>query len=98
MTYLKVKWIHTHSTEPVLLYSELDDGRWEQRKVEVYTDGKCDYASQFVEKGNTGLGLEPMPLLSEIALDSQFEPFEITQDEFESIWTLACAGQNIKNI
>jgi hypothetical protein len=98
MKYIKVKWIHTHSTEPVLLFSELDDDRWEQRKVEIFADGGYAYASQFVEKGDTGLGLVPVPLLSEIALDSQFEPFEITRDEFELIWTEALAGNRIKSI
>lgn len=29
MTYLKVKWIHAHADEPVLIYSELDHERWE---------------------------------------------------------------------
>jgi len=39
MTYLKVKWIHSHPDAPVLLYSELDRERWEVRKVEVFRDG-----------------------------------------------------------
>ena len=27
MTYIKVRWIHSHADEPILLYSELDEGR-----------------------------------------------------------------------
>jgi hypothetical protein len=87
MKYIRVKWIHSIATEPVLLYSELDDNRWETRKVEIYADGRSDFASMFESKGNTRLGKEPVPLLSDIALDSEFEPAEISQEEFEQIWT-----------
>jgi hypothetical protein len=38
MHYIKVFWKHQHRDEPVELYSELDDGRWEVRKVEVSRD------------------------------------------------------------
>lgn len=31
--------------EPVMLYSELNDDMWETRKVEVYADGRSDFAN-----------------------------------------------------
>jgi hypothetical protein len=34
MKYLKVKWIHPFPSEPIVLMSELDDERYEIRKVE----------------------------------------------------------------
>lgn len=89
MKYICVKWIHSFSTEPVLIYSELDGNRWEHRKVEVFADGRCDYASESGSKGDSGLSKEPLPSLDEISLDSQFEPVEIEQEEFERIWTEA---------
>lgn len=86
MKYIKVKWIHSNADEPVLLYSELDKNRWETRKVEVFADGHCDYASFTESKGTSQLGEEPVPPLTQIASDSQFEPVEITEQEFEQLW------------
>jgi Domain of unknown function (DUF6881) len=85
-SYLRVKWKHSFSTEPVLLYSELDGERWETRKVEVFTDGRRDFASASETSGNTRLSKEPLPALEEIASDPQFEPVEITRTEFEEVW------------
>ena len=86
MTYLKVRWIHSHADEPVLLYSELDEYRWEKRKVEVFADGHCVYASAAASAGSTQLSEGPIPSLAEIADDAQFEPLEITREEFEDVW------------
>jgi hypothetical protein len=86
MNYIKVKWIHSCPDDPILLYSELDAERWEKRKVEVFHDGHCGYASASESAGSTRLGEEPIPPLVEIASDSQFEPVEITKEEFEEVW------------
>lgn len=86
MTYIKVEWIHSHADEPTLLYSELDQGRWEKRKVEVFADGRCGYASSTESAGSTRLGEEPIPQLAEISSDPQFKPVEITKQEFEEVW------------
>jgi hypothetical protein len=86
MKYIRVKWNHNHQDEPVLLYSELDPERWEKRKVEVFPDGRCGYASASESAGSTRLGEEPIPPPVEIASDSQFEPVEITREEFEEVW------------
>ena len=74
MTYIKVKWFHASPDDPVLLYSELDSERWEKRKVEVFRDGHCGYASANQATDSTRLGEEPIPSLAEIAADAQFEP------------------------
>lgn len=86
MIYIRVEWKHSFPNEPVWLYSELDDLRWEVRKVEVYRDGHEGFASAHVEVGGTGLGLEPVPPFAEIVLDPQFEASEISKDEFERVW------------
>ena len=78
---------------PILLYSELDDERWEVRKVEVFSDGSFGYANRATSRGTTFLGLEPIPTLSEIAANPEFEPVAITKDEFEAIW-LRANGQS----
>ena len=90
MRYIKVKWRHASDSEPVLLYSELDDNRFEVRKVEVYADGRCGYADGVSNSGDTRLGEVPVPPLDEIAADSDFEPTEIAREEFDEAWTLAC--------
>jgi hypothetical protein len=86
MNYIKVKWIHSFVDEPVLLYSELDENRWEKRKVEVFADGLCGYASSTESVGSTRLGEVPVPSLTEIASDPQFEPCAISKEQFEEAW------------
>jgi hypothetical protein len=86
MTYIKVRWIHSHVDEPVLLHGELDDNRWEKHKVEVFADGHCGYASPAESAGSTRLAQEPIPLLAEIASDPQVSPVEVTKQEFEAVW------------
>ena len=85
-SYIKVDWNHDFQDEPVLLLSELDSDRWETRKVEVFRDGRVGYASKEEEFGGTILGEKRTPSLFEIASDPQFEPVEITQEEFETAW------------
>jgi hypothetical protein len=81
-----------HPSEPTLLYSELDDARWETRKVEIFRDGKMGYASRITSSGLTGLGLEPVPPISIIASNPEFDPVEITKDEFDEVWDRALQG------
>ncbi|MDR3577980.1 MAG: hypothetical protein P4L50_29295 [Anaerolineaceae bacterium] len=87
MIYIFVKWIHNFIDEPVFLYSELDEARFEIRKVEIFQDGKKSYASKSEETETTWLGIEPVPNISEIAKDPEFEPEEISQEEFERVWS-----------
>jgi hypothetical protein len=86
MTYIKARWIHSNADEPILLYSELDQDRWETRKVEVFADGHFGYASPTESAASTRLGEVPIPLLAEIGSDPQFKPVEITRQEFEDVW------------
>jgi hypothetical protein len=89
MEFIKVGWLHSHPDEPILLYSELDKDRWETRKVEVFADGRIGFASETeaTPVTKTKLSLEPLPTLDEIALDPQFQPVEISKEEFEKVWS-----------
>ena len=87
MRYLKVRWIHRHPDDPVLLYHEVDDQGWERRKVELFADGRVGFASACEGSPATGLSIEPLPTPEEIAADPQFEPVEIEKEEFERIWS-----------
>ena len=86
MSFIQVKWKHSFPNTPVLLSSELDADRRETRKVEEFADGCRGYASATEIFGDTRLGSEPIPALSEIARDPQFEPTEMSREEFERIW------------
>jgi len=86
MPYIKVRWHHSFPNEPVILYSEMDENRKEVRKVEVYADGSCGYAGNGQELGGASLGLVAIPPLEEIAANPQFEPLEMSKEEFEKIW------------
>ncbi|RKG96087.1 hypothetical protein D7V97_36120 [Corallococcus sp. CA053C] len=92
MKYVRIGWKHWHPDEPVTLYSELDDNRFEIRKVEVFRDGRYGYASSGRSRGSTKLGILAMPELSEIAKDPQFEPVAITREEFEDVWARSRLG------
>jgi hypothetical protein len=91
MIYIRVKWMHSHATEPIWIYSELDTDRWELRKVEIYVDGRMGFADKDREINGSMLSIEPLPSLPEIAADPQFEIAEIGRDEFEEIWAKAAA-------
>lgn len=91
MMYIEVKWIHSLSSEPVVMYSEVDQDRWEVRKVEIYADGRMGFASSTESKGGSALSEEALPSIAQIAEDPQFEPTEITRVDFERVWSKARA-------
>ena len=86
MNYLRVRWLHQFPDEPIWLYSELDEGRWETRKVEIFQDGSKAFASRVEDNGRTFLSVEPVPSLESIGTDPQFIPEEITSEAFETVW------------
>jgi hypothetical protein len=89
MVYIKVRWKQDDPDMPILLYSEMENERWEVRRVEVFSDGSFGYADRSTFRGTTSLSPEPMSTLSEIAANPEFEPVAITKDEFEAVWLKA---------
>ncbi len=89
--YQKVFWHHDLQGEPVVLYSEIDAG-YEVRKVEVYRDGRHDYAGASQSAGTTVLGEKVMPDVDEINEDPEFSAEEISAEEFERVWNRATQG------
>lgn len=87
--YLRVEWLHSLVDEPVTLFMELDQERWEVRKVEVYRDGTMSFANGSRSSGTSKLSIEPIPAIAEIASDQQFIPETISPEEFEAVWSLA---------
>ena len=86
--YQRVSWHHHNPDEPVELYSEIDSGL-EIRKVEVYRDGRHDYADRSRSTGTTILGEKAMPGVDEINEDPEFSAAVITAEEFEQVWQYA---------
>ncbi len=94
MIYTFGEWLHDLNDEPVRFYHELDDDRWEVRKVELYRDGRMQFADSTHKCGSTGLGLAEHPPMKEIAADPEFRYQEISHAEFEAIWRKAEAEGN----
>ena len=89
MTHVVVTWHHENPDYPVELFAELDDERFEVRKVEAFRDGRKCFADASGHSGDTFLGIEPVPPLEEIGSDPQFTPRPITREEFEAAWLAA---------
>ncbi|PHM50127.1 DUF6881 domain-containing protein [Xenorhabdus sp. KK7.4] len=86
MTYIKVYWKHNDDDYPFEIYSELDEDRYEIRKIEIFLNGKVSYAQEDKTTGSTILGEVPVPEVNEINEDTEFEAFNITKEEFNSLW------------
>ncbi len=89
MRHFKVRWLHDHPSEPVLLYAEVGDGGIEVRKVDTYADGHSDYAHRTAQSGSTFLSSEPYPSLDFINAQAEFVAEQITREEFETAWSSA---------
>lgn len=87
MKYIEVVWLHESEEDPVLLISELDDRRFETRKLEFFRDGKLGFASSSGASLGTDLGLMAVPELGEINSDPQFQGSEISSQDFEVLWS-----------
>lgn len=86
MQFLKIEWIHEITDEPYIIYTELDDVGYENRKIEIYKNGRIDYATQSSEFGGSILSEHPYPTVEEIAANSEFIPVQISKEEFRSFW------------
>ncbi|MBO2945983.1 hypothetical protein JJQ72_18545 [Paenibacillus sp. F411] len=86
MQFLKIEWIHEIADEPYIIYAELDDVGYENRKIEIYKNGRIGYATQSSEFGGSILSEQPYPAVEEIAANSEFILVQISKEEFESIW------------
>lgn len=91
--YLRVEWLHDLSEEPVEIYSEVGDDGCEVRKVEVFRDGRLQYADEHLEAAGTILSEVPVGSVDEIAAQKEFQARVITEREFEKVWAQAIAAQ-----
>ncbi|MBY0547438.1 MAG: hypothetical protein K2W95_09115 [Candidatus Obscuribacterales bacterium] len=91
MKYIKVRWIHEFDDEPILYFEELDDSRYERRRIEIYRSGViCPMTARELEALGP-VDHMPLPEVSDLNRDEDFEAEEITAAEFETQWQLATA-------
>jgi hypothetical protein len=79
---------------PVDVYSELDDDRWEVRKVEVFADGRLQYSDGPHSPFRPGLTITgvsevPIPPVDENVPEEGLTPSVIGRDTFEDMWERA---------
>src|SRR5262252_4301172 len=86
MEYIDVSWKHKKRDYPVRLVSELDDRRYEKRKLEFFANGSVGFASKDHSALGTRLGKEPVPALNEMNVDPQFQGTAIDGAVFETLW------------
>ena len=86
-----VRWRHDFPDEPVDIYSEIDDERNEIRKVQIFPDGRLEYADAQHETLTTGLAIITIPELDEIRNQPDFSVEIIEKHQFNSLWKQAIA-------
>ena len=80
--YLQIKWIHFTPQEPVEIYYELENGLWASRCIQLFADGSSSPVTYGMKEAR-------IPALEEINLDPQLQGSEITEGEFNAIWSEA---------
>jgi hypothetical protein len=86
MRYIDVQWYSDGEGDPVRLVSELDEQRYELRKLEFFRSGAVGFADALRESGGTRLGELSVPSLEEINADAQFNAISIAPQDFEALW------------
>jgi hypothetical protein len=89
-TYERLEWIHDHEDQPRFIYSELDDERYETRKIAVFKDGRMVKVSvDHSGGGSKGLAMLPVPSIEETnaITEEKFHASEISAAEFEDLWS-----------
>jgi hypothetical protein len=89
VSHFQVRWHHDNPDDPVRIYEELSDERYELRKVEEFADGKLARCDRIDPDFATSLSWEPVPATVEIAAQEEFTVEPLTAEAFESVWSRA---------
>ncbi len=95
MWHLEVVWHHDFTDEPVQILIEIGEDRYEARKVEVFRDGRLDWADESRWSPSTMLGEVPVPPLEEINEQEEFTATVISAEDFEQAWTTARGARSV---
>ncbi len=85
--FIDVAWKHDFEADPIRLVSQLDNQRYEVRKLEFFRDGRVGYADGHKSTMGTQLGKLPVPPLIEINSDVQFDARIIESTLFNHLWS-----------
>lgn len=89
-TFLKIEFINYKPSDLCdFTYSEIGEDRYEIRKVDIWKNGKIEFAFDEIEYGDTFLGTEPMPSIDILNYEDEWGKtiaHEITFKEFEQVW------------
>ena len=96
-TYERLEWIRDYENEPHFINSELDDERYEARKIELFAAGRIvEVSEDRPERGSTGLVVLPVPGIEEVNAirEEEFLTEEIGAAAFDDLWkpTINAAG------
>ena len=83
--YLRVRWDHDPGEDPIVLYHEVDEQQRETRRVELFEDGRLQWAGQASPDAPTSISLEPLPPVEQIRDQPAFSLTEISRPAFEEI-------------
>ncbi|GAA4531135.1 DUF6881 domain-containing protein [Amycolatopsis samaneae] len=87
--FLRVEWRHDFEVEPVETFGEIGEDGYEIRRVEVYRDGRMDWADAVRETDRVFLAEAPMPPLEEINAQAEFSAATMERADFEAMWERA---------
>lgn len=86
MRYLHIKWTHKDPGAPAQIYSEIDADGYENRKVEIFADGRKGFADASESANGTVLSDMKVPSLKEFAAMPEYQAKAIEAEEFQKIW------------
>lgn len=86
MRYFRVEWSSQSDADPMIIFTEVDADRWEQRKIEIYKNGSQGFADLQEECNGSMLGEEAWPDFALLHKEPEFSVLEITKQEFEKMW------------
>ena len=92
-TFLRIKWrAERPPDEPHVIYCELNADQLEVRKVEVFSDLGCGWASADESSRSTRLSSVRTPALRELKKAPRFAVSVVTKSDFERVWSQRTKG------
>ena len=88
MDYLRVRWVNAPVKKPEIWDYEINQG-WATRQILHYHDGRLESADEDEHSGQIRLAEKEIPPPEEISRDPEFVVEEISQGEFQILWTQA---------
>jgi hypothetical protein len=83
MLYYKTIWNHTNDYDPIVMYSSIDEERYEMKRLDIFRDGHVAY---FDTRTPMELSEDPYPSdFDEINATDEFDVSEISSIDFENI-------------